>query len=50
MNNWRPVQLPRKLVDKVEAITNNLNSNYHNISNFISTIIREKLDKLEAEA
>ena len=45
--NWRPVQLPRNLVDKVEELTKKSYSNYRNVSDFISSIIREKLDKLE---
>ena len=45
--NWRPVQLPRNLVDKVEELTKKSYPNYRNVSDFISSIIREKLDKLE---
>ena len=45
--NWRPVQLPRNLVDKAEKLTKKSHSNYRNVSDFISTIICEKLDKLE---
>jgi len=47
--NWRPVQLPRNLVDKVEIIANKPKSNYRNISDFISSIIREELEKLEVK-
>ena len=45
---WRPVQLPRKLVDKVEKITNDPKSNYRNISDFVTFLIREKIENLEA--
>ena len=44
--NWRAVQLPRKLVDKVEKIANDPESNYRNISDFISSVIREKLERM----
>ena len=43
--NCETVQLPRVLVDKVEAYTNEPNSNYRNISDFISSLIRENLEK-----
>ena len=46
MNKWRPVQLPRKLVDKIEVIVNEPESNYRNISDFLTTIIREKLERI----
>ncbi len=42
--NWRAVQLPRNLVDKVEKLTKKPYSNYRNISDFISTLIRERLE------
>jgi len=47
--NWRPVQLPRKIVDKVESIANDPDSYYRSISDFIITALREKFDKLEAQ-
>ena len=41
--------MPKKLIDKVETITNDPESNYRNISDFISSLIREKLEKLKAK-
>ena len=46
MNKWRPVQLPRKLVDRIEVIVNEPESNYRNISDFVTSIIREKLERM----
>ena len=44
--NWRAVQLPKKLVDKAEAIAKDPDSNYHNISDFVSSVMREKIEKM----
>ena len=46
-NNWRPVQLPKNLVDRIEKETKKSNSLYRNISDYISTLIRQELEKLE---
>jgi|APSaa5957512535_1039671.scaffolds.fasta_scaffold05746_10 hypothetical protein len=42
--NWRAVQLPKILVDKIENLTKNPQSNYRNISDYISTLIRKELE------
>jgi len=46
-SKWRPVQLPRKIVDKVETIANDTSSDYRSISDFIITALREKFEKIQ---
>ncbi len=46
--NWKPVQLPINLVNRIEKETQKSDSLYRNVSDYISSVVRRELENLEA--